>query len=166
MPLEDREPYTVLLAGLTPRFISSGNIGTEVKLRVGVIATPGMLIERYKVVDELKWRPNASATEIAALSIALDKPYQTDNTGIDDDYAVDEDMDAAYLLVGDLWYPKVVSGETVTVGTLLQSNGNGWLKAATLTTQDAMLGRFQSEEELNGGSPLAADTRCRVRRIA
>lgn len=165
MALADRNPHTILLSGPASIAASAG-IGVEKRHRAGAAITPGMLVELYEVTNELKWRANGSATELCAMSVALDKPEEVDNTGIDDAYAANENVHVAYLVPGDEFYGKAVSGETVAIGTLLQSNGNGWLKAATATTQDAMLGRFQAMTELNGGSAITSDTRLRVRVIA
>ena len=165
MALPDRNPYTILISGVMSNERVSESVSSEVKHRAGVAITPGMQIEMYANSNELKWRPNASATEIAELAIAIDKPEEKDNTGIDDVIAIGENVHAVYLIPGDEFWTKCVSGQTVTRGTLLQPNGNGWYKAATATTQDAMLGRFRSVEHLNSGSALTVDTRCRVRFI-
>lgn len=162
MSLADRNPHTILLSGGFAQRVSSG-IGVEKRHRAGAAITPGMLVEMYEVTNELKWRANASATELCARSVMIDKPYETDNTGIDDAVAANENVHVAYLQPGDEFLSKVVSGETVAIGTLLQSNGNGWLKAATVTTQAAQLGWLQAIEELNGAAAIASDTRCRVR---
>lgn len=166
MSLADRSPHTILLSGSSLTSRVSSNIGVEKRHRAGAAMTPGMLVELYEVTNELKWRANGSATELAAKCVMLDKPYEVGNTGIDDAVVANENVHVAYLQPGDEFLSMVVSGQTVAIGTLLQSNGNGWLKAATATTQDAGLGWLQAMEELNGGSAITADTRCRVRVIA
>jgi hypothetical protein len=54
----------------------------------------------------------------------------------------------------------VPSGANITAGTLLQSNGNGMLKAATATTADANLAHFQALESTGGA--VAVTTRLRI----
>lgn len=164
MALTLRNPNTIMLTDKsTYARVGSHDLSAIIGYRAGAAITPGMLVERYSVSNELKWRANASATELAAHSVALDKPDEVNNTGIDDAYAANENVEVAYVWPGAVFYGKVVSGQTVADGALLQSNGNGWLKAATATTQAAGLGWMQSLDNLG---TIAADTRCRVLVIA
>jgi hypothetical protein len=143
--------------------IGSHDGSAVIGYRANAAFSPGDLVELVASGSELKWRQNGSATEMCAKTVALDKPAETDNTGIDDAYAADENVEVAAVHVGAVWYAMATSGETVAIGTLLQSNGDGEVKAATATTQDAQLGWMQSLDALG---TIAVDTRCRVTRIA
>ena len=103
-----------------------------------------------------------SATEVCAKFIALDKPDEVDNTGIDDAYAANENVEVAAVHVGAVWYATVTSGESIANCDLLQSNGDGELKEATDSTQAAGLGWIQALDNLG---TISVDTRCRVQRI-
>ena len=162
MSLANREPNTIMLS-TGGRVDARTGMGVEIGGRLGVAATPGMLVEEYEVTNELKWRPNASATELMQPAVLVDKPFEVGNTGIDDEAAINENAHVVHLQNGDVFYSKLVSGQAAAIGALLQPNGNGWLKAATATTADANLGRFRALQELNGGSAVTADTRLRVR---
>jgi hypothetical protein len=119
-----------------------------------------MLVELHDDTT-LKVRANGSATEIAALAVALERNEL--NKTIDDAYAADDVVKFGYLGAGSVFYGLVPSGQSITFGALYQSNGDGKLKAATATTQAAMLGRFQS---LDDTGAVTADTRLRVQVIA
>jgi hypothetical protein len=129
-------------------------------LVAGVQATPGMLAEMFDVSGENRWRPNASATEYTALAVFLDFPEY--NKGIDDVYAIGDLAKVAFLCPGSVFYALVPSGQNISNGELLQSNGDGKLKSATATTADANLGRFQALDNIGA---VTADTRCRVQVI-
>ena len=164
MALNRRTDNTIMLSGPdTYTRIGSHDGSAIIGYRAGAAITPGMLVELYDVSGELKWRANSSATEMCAKYVALDKPAETDNTGIDDAYAANENVEVAAVHVGAVWNAKAVSGQDIDNGDLLQSNGNGWLKEATATTQDAQLGWMQSLTNLGS---ISADTRLRVTRIA
>jgi hypothetical protein len=92
--------------------------------------------------------------------VALDRPEL--NKGLTDNYAAADLVAAGFLAPGSVFYGLIPSGQDIANGALLQSNGDGKLKAATATTQDAGLGKFQSLD--NPGS-VTADTRLRVQVI-
>lgn len=152
MAITRRAPNTILLA-------SNPGKPTVNDYPAGGAITPGMLIELYNDTV-LKFRANASATEIAAACVALDQIEM--NKGISDAYAVGDLVKAHFLDPGDVFYGIIPSGQNITQGALLQSNGDGKLKAATATTQDAGLGRFQA---LDSPGSVLADTRVRVQVI-
>lgn len=130
-------------------------------LVAGEAITPGHLIEVYAASAGVnKWRKNSSATEYAALAVALDQPEL--NMGVDDAYAAADKVRARFLDAGDVFWGLVPSGQTIANGDLLQSNGDGTLKKATATTADANLGRLQALDNLGAVTTL---TRCRVQVI-
>jgi hypothetical protein len=146
---------------INPRTIHLAGPCTKVDdIAAGGAVTPGMLVEVYDDSGTNKWRANASATEIAALAVALDRPELND--GIDDAYAADDLCKVGFLAPGSVFYGLIPSGQDISNGALLQSNGDGKLKAATATTQSAGLGRFQS---LDNVGAVVVDTRLRIQVI-
>ncbi len=121
--------------------------------------TPGMLVELHDSTG-IKVRANASATELQALSVALDIPEN--NKGIDDDYASGDMVKIGYLTVGSVFYGIIPSGQDISLCELLVSNADGKLKTAGTTTEAASLGKFQS---LDAPGAVVADTRIRVQVI-
>lgn len=90
--------------------------------------TPGMLIEAHDdATYGLSWGVHDSADQPAARCVALD--FKENNLGIDDAYAVGDLVKAGYLYPGDRFYGLIPSGQNITQGALLQSNGDGKLKA-------------------------------------
>lgn len=152
MTITLKNPRKILLAGLPQAVIVN-------EYHAGVAITPGMLVELYNN-SGLKVRPNASATELTAVAVALEQTIQ--NKTIDEVYAVGDLVEFAFLQRGAVIYALVPSGQNITMGALLQSNGDGKLKAATATTQDANLGTFQALETTGA---VTADTRLRVQVI-
>lgn len=151
MSITKLNPNTVRLGG--PKVIVND-------LVAGVAITPGYLIEAYSDGGVLKVRPNASATEIAAHFIALEQTEM--NKTVDDAYAVGDLVIGAFLAPGSTFWGLIPSGQNIAVGGLLQSNGDGKLKAATATTADANLGKYQA---LEASGAVTADTRIRVQVI-
>lgn len=151
MAITKRNPNTIHLAG--PCSIINHHI-------FGVAATPGMIVELYNDTTA-KWRPNASATEIQAVFVALEQDEL--NLGIDDAYAAGDLGKVGALQRGSEFLGIVPSGQNIAVAGLLQSNGDGKLKAATATTEAAGLGRFQAIDGTGGA--VTADTRIRIRVI-
>ena len=164
MTLTLRNPNAIMLSDPSTYIRVGSHDGSAIiGYRAGAAFTPGHLVELYNVSNENKWRKNASVTEIAAHSIALDKPDEVDNTGIEDAYAANENVEAAYLRPGAVFYGIVASGQDITNGELLMSDGTGMLRTAAATTQIAGDGWMQSLDNLGS---VAADTRCRVLVIA
>lgn len=151
MALTRKNPNTIHLGGpkvLVDEYVASAAI------------TPGYLVEQHSDSGTLKWRKNASATEQVTLAVALDQPEF--NLGIDDDYAAGDLVKAAFLAPGSVFYGLIPSGQNIAVGALLQSNGDGKLKAASATTAAANVAKFQS---LDAPGSVTADTRLRVQVI-
>lgn len=119
--------------------------------------TPGMLVELHDSSGETKVRPHNTDSEIVSLAVALDRPEL--NKEITDDYASGDVVKVGYLAAGSIFYGIIPSGQDISNGEFLQSNGDGKLKTASATTQDAALAKFQSLD--NPGS-VTSDTRLRV----
>jgi len=155
MSITKNRPNTILLGGGLPGAQGAGSVVNEYS--TGVITTPGMLVEKYTVSDKIKIRPHSVAGDVAAPMVAVEKIEW--NKGVDDTYAVGEMMNYVHLRKGSTFWGIVPTGNTVTAGTFLQSNGDGKLKVATATAAAANVARFQSLENIG---LTAADTRCRV----
>lgn len=90
--------------------------------------TPGMLIEPHNdATYGLSWGVHDSANEPAMRCVALD--FKENNEGIDVAYDAGDVVKAGYLHTGDIFYGIIPSGQNITQGALLQSNGDGKLKA-------------------------------------
>jgi hypothetical protein len=151
MAITKKEPNTVHLAG--PKVLIND-------LAAGGAITPGFLVEMYDDSGVNKWQANSGADEIVPLAVALEQDEM--NKTIDDDYAAGDLCKVAFLGPGSVFYGLIASGQDIANGDLLQSNGDGYLKAATATTATAALGKFQS---LDNPGAVVADTRLRVQVI-
>lgn len=149
MAVTARDPNTIHLGGDITRL--NEHIA-------GVAITPGMLIEAYNDGTNMKYRPHASSTEFPTSIFATEKLIH--NKTVDDVYAIGDLVAAVQGHKGSSWWALVPSGQNIVAGQLLQSNGNGMLKAATATTADANLGHFQALESTGGA--VAATTRLRI----
>lgn len=90
--------------------------------------TPGMLIEPHNhATYGLSVGVHDSANEPAAKRVALD--FKENNKGIDDAYLEGEVVKEGVLYPGDIFYGIIPSGQNITQGAQLQSNGDGKLKA-------------------------------------
>lgn len=163
MTLPARNPNTIMLSGRdTYTRGGSDNRETTGGYVASAAFTPGELIEEHDDSGVTKFRKNASATELCERRVALDKPHEVNNTGIDDDYAAGENVEWALLHVGAVWYGFAKSGETVANGDWMQSGGDGTMIVATATTADANLGWAKALDNLGA---IGADTRCRFERV-
>lgn len=110
----DSAPKTILLRG-NPQ-------SSEGPAKVGSNLLPGMLIDTH---TDGTIKPHATFGGYAAKRFARENDVV--GKGIDDVYA-----DTANVLMwdcksGDWIYALLAAGETVAIGALLQSNGNGYL---------------------------------------
>lgn len=85
---------------------------------------PGMLIER---MSTNKVRAHATSQGNASPIFAIEDELQ--GNGIDDAYAANGVVKCGYFVSGEEVYAILADGQNVGVGTLLASNGNGFLKA-------------------------------------
>lgn len=149
MAISKRNPRTIFLSG-PPAHL-------ENEYHAGVAITPGMLVELYDDGGVTKVRPNSSATEFVEKAVAIEQGEL--NKGIDDVYAIGDLVKVAYLRPGDQFYGLIPSGQDIATLELLQSNGDGKLKAATATTADANLGLFRA---MDRPGDVNVDTRVRA----
>lgn len=115
--------------------------------------TPGMLLEYHNDSGTLKFGVHDSAD--AALSgaiFALEREEM--NLGVDDAYAAGEAVKAAHCQPGATIWAIIPSGQNIAPAALLQSNGNGKLKALA-----SGVAKFVA---LEGPGAVTVDTRIRV----
>lgn len=162
MAMEDFPANRVLISRLT-------DSPYENNIPCGVAITPGMLVENFKDTDnKLKWRPNSSATNMPTMAVAIENTMA--NRGVDVAYSIGDRALIHFFVPGEVFWGIVPSGQNIALGDMLQSNGDGKLKAATAATAAANVARFQCVPNLNGnggtGGAVTADTRIRVQVIS
>lgn len=146
-----------LTAG-NPNTIHLGGPATPIHDKVAIEAiTPGHLLEYHNDGGTLKLGLHDSADDPAAAIVATEQTER--NVGIDSAYAAGDTMQAKHLQPGATAYMFVGSGANIVPGALLQSAGNGKLKAVATG-----FARFVALESTGGA--VVADTRLRVEVIA
>jgi hypothetical protein len=122
MAISRRVPNQIMLrpGEMPPDRISCDHAAVEA-------ITPGMLVELHDDSGALKWGVHDSADQPAARAVALDEKAL--NHGIATAYAAGDLVSVGYLYPGDRFYGIIPSGQNITQGALLQSNGDGKLKA-------------------------------------
>ena len=123
MAITLNQPNTIHLAG------EAVQIGD---LAAGVAICPGMLIEPYVPSGTInRVRPHATASVATAPNFAVE---QSDvNKGVNDGYAVNDLVQSKIGTRGAKFWAIIPSGQNITFGQKLESNGDGTLKAyATL----------------------------------
>lgn len=149
--IEKNPPNTIHLGGHITKL--NENIA-------GVAITPGMQIEFYNDAGKMKWRPVASATNVATTIFALEKIIH--NKGVDDAYAVGELVYAAEFHRGSTVWALVGSGENIAASDYLQPAGNGKLKEATSAAAGDGLATMQAIEAIGA---VLVDTRVKVQML-
>lgn len=143
MALTTRDPDTIYLGGDITRINDIPAVEA---------ITPGYLLEYHNDSSVLKWGVMDSADAGTLKVFALDRPYL--NKGVDDAYVAGEPVDAAAFHPGSTVWAVIPSGVTANYGSLLQSNGDGKLKALGSGT---LIGAC-----LDNPGAVTADTRVRV----
>lgn len=147
MALAHNPPNTIHLGGQIEK-MNEWSAGVEI--------TPGMQIELYTdtstTPDTMRWRPHSSATNKATNIFALEKMIH--NETVDDVYAINELVIAAKFLPGSSVWTCVPSGQDITAGASLQSNGDGWSKAATAETAAANVAAQKALETVGAVTTL------------
>lgn len=151
MAITKRDPNTIFLGG--PETIVDEFPASEA-------ITPGHLIELYDDSGTMKWRKHATDSEQVSIAVALEQGHF--NKGVDDAYAADDQVVAAYLRAGSTFWGLIASGQDISAGELMQSAGDGTLKTAAATTAAANTAKFQSLEAPGAVTEL---TRLRVQVI-
>lgn len=123
--------------------------------------TPGMLVE---VMTTNKIRAHATASGNALPMFALEDELQ--GKTIDDNYVATDQVQVWVPYRGDMVYGILKSGQNVTIGTFLVSNGDGKLKA---WAQDVSAGDVKPTEIIGVATEVVnasgADARIIVRII-
>lgn len=142
------------LSARTPTIVklSSGDIPIRNDLQAIGSITPGMLVEYRNDSGTLKWGVHDSADGAVQTAVALDEPEF--NNGLSDAYAAGTKVRVGHFRAGDQFYGIVPSGQNITQGAYLQSNGDGKLKAL-----GSGVGAFIAIETIGS---VSADTRIRV----
>lgn len=94
--------------------------------------TPGMLIE---VMSTGKVRAHATGGGTAMAMFAVEDDLQ--GNGITDAYSASNDVQCEYFRTGDEVYALLANGENASIGSFLESNGDGYLR---VVDTDASLG--------------------------
>jgi len=84
---------------------------------------PGMLVE---LMTTNKVRAHATANGNAVPMFALEDELQ--GNGIDDNYSADDQVQVWVAQRGEQVYALLADGENASIGSLLASNGDGYLK--------------------------------------
>lgn len=143
MAISKRVPNTIYLGG---------PITYVDELPAIAAITPGMLVEYRDDSGTLSWGVHDTADDPAMAAVALDRTEF--NKGIDDAYADGDLVKVGVLGQGAQFYGIIPSGQNITQGAYLQSNGDGKLKA--VATGD---GKFVA---VSSPGSVTADTRLRV----
>lgn len=154
-------PHTIVLRGKPQeedRYY--GATDEDGDAAAGSSITPGQLLE-YTSGD---LQEHATAGGNAQKMVAVENPFDDDTTSaaIDSDYAVAESVWYIVARTGDVLYMWLASGENVSKGDPLESDGNGDLQAfataADAGLHDNLVGYAQ--EDVNAA---AARARIKVR---
>lgn len=112
------DPKTILLAG--------SPIAHEKQSASGSAITPGQLVE-VTTADELQEHSTAGGNAQAAFASSEDYA----GGSIDDDYAVGDTVRYYVGKPGDQFYAFLATGNNASIGTYLESDGNGDLQVHT-----------------------------------
>lgn len=137
-----------------PNTIWLGGLKTEINEFAAIESlTPGMVLEYHNDSGTLKFGVHDTADDPCYPIVALNFPEL--NKGIDDAYAAGDLVKAAHLHPGATFLAIIPSGQNISPAALLQSNGDGKLKAL-----GSGVARFVALE--SSGGAVTADTRIRV----
>jgi hypothetical protein len=135
-----------------PNTVHLGGPKTEIMDLVAIeTITPGMVLEYHNDSGALKWGVHDSADTAVAAFVAIEQTER--NKGVDDTYAAGDLMKVYHLAPGATFWAIIPSGQNLAPGALLQSNGDGKLKAV-----GSGVAKFVALEAKN----VTEDTRIRV----
>lgn len=136
-----------------PNVIHTGGEVTLINEWVAIESLkPGYLLELHNDAGTPKWGVHDSADAAAEPIFALDQSEM--NLGVDSLYAAGDLVKAGHMHQGATVWAIIPSGQNLTPGSLLQSNGDGKLKVLGSGTHIATC------LEVTGA--VTADTRVRV----
>jgi hypothetical protein len=155
MAIASSAPRTIYLGGE----IDSARLTTNLKTAEAI--KPGYLVEGVDAGSGVnEWQKNSSATEYPEMAVALNRPYL--NLDFDTVVPLGDLVDVMHMRAGEPYLMWIPSGQDITNGDLLQSNGDGLLKAATATTATANVARFRA---IGNPGSVTVETSLRVRVI-
>lgn len=128
--------HTIVLMG-TPNQNEDGAAGEAI--------TPGDLVNGVTTIVR-----HANASAMAARRFALERSEM--GKGIDDDYAVGDTVKVGQFAPGDRVYGFIASGQDLAIGAIVESAGDGTLKAGTTAP---------IAKALEATGAVTAKTRCR-----
>lgn len=139
---------------LNPNTVHLGGPMTLVDHLVAIEAvTPGMLVEYHDDSGTLKWGVHDAADDPVHRAVALEQDEL--NKTVSDAYAAGDLMKVGVLVPGSTFWGLIPSGQNISPGDRLQSNGDGKLKAAAS-------GEVAFVAIESSGGAVTADTRLRV----
>lgn len=121
MALSRRDPNTI---PIRPSQLPADRIDDTLPAIEAI--TPGMIVEHHDDSGTLKWGVHDTADDPATRAVALDRIEM--NKGVDDAYAADDIVKVGYFKSGERFWGLIPSGQDITQGDHLQSNGDGKLK--------------------------------------
>lgn len=136
MSITKQNPRTVWLGG---RKVVVNDLAAKAAI------TPGMVIERTNDSGTLKFQAHSTAGGFGARIVALEPSML--NKGIDDAYSAGDLVEGAVLEPGATAYVLIASGENITQGGFLESNGDGSLRAYNAGTR-----MYQALESVNNSA--------------
>lgn len=146
MAIEQRDPNTIFLGACME------DLTVIADVLVKGTPTPGMIAQRVNDSDVMKWQAHASADAVVQTAVFLEQIEL--NLGVDDAYEDGNKCKVGILKPGDVFWGLIPSGQDISFGEILQSNGDGKLK-----THGSGYGRFVS---LDNPGAVTEDTRIRV----
>lgn len=155
MALTKRPPNTIFLGGGGPG--GEGGLTYVNDIAAGAVITPGMVIETYDDNGVTKWRPHSTAAGVQSRAVALEQLML--NKGVDDNYAINDLVQAGILLAGSMFWGLIPSGQNISNQDYLQSNGDGYLKEATSSAAGDGVAAYKAHDTLGA---VTVPTRCRV----
>jgi hypothetical protein len=157
--LETHVPNTAILSGRR-----DGEIINDLPV-IAVGAKPGMFVEGYLAAGNIPaWRPHSNAVNQFASFVLMENEGQFAEIGQTWDTVYNSGDNALVhpLRAGMKIWAILPSGQNIASMDLLQSNGDGRLKAASAATAAANVARLQALEAIG---PTTVDTRIRVQVI-
>lgn len=119
MSLTEYAPRTIYLGGGKKTVINH--------LKAVEAITPGMVVEYHEDGGELKWGVHDSADDNVEAFVLNNQVI--DNAGIETACAAGDLVEVLALTAGATFNAIIPSGQNITMGARLQSNGDGKLKA-------------------------------------
>lgn len=150
MPYTIHPPNTVVLSGRAKMVVIGGVPAGEADIK------PGMHVEQFSDSGVLSWRKHSSTTKMLPPYIAIE---HIDNKGIDDAYDLGSECLVGTLENGMTYYPLVPSGQDITTGDYLGSNGAGLVVETADADATDNVAKAQALETLGA---ITVETRCRT----